>query len=540
MSLRWQKVKQRIQEGTNEAKDNLKYLTTITDIMQPLYSNQPGKMSLVIKELIETVRMTHQMAKYYGSRDNMTTLLVKISNQMIKACRAYIKDVPEDYFETEAAAQPGQKAIKKHIIYDRQPKDLLHRLGACITLNTNYQQAYNETKTDLMRQGAKPFDFSEEAIFGNFDLFCARLKKIADIVVTKDNFSSLEKTTVPGLEHIIANQNQAMVDLKVKPYDVLMHRHVLFEEDYKTYKASIDKEEKDLQAYINRMFDDKGSKLQDLINVMTQLGEILNRPGMKNHLLEKYRQLLERYHEYLTNVNDFFDQNYKCPPIPNGFTSIGGSIAWAKILAFNIQRFQKFFERVYILQDEEKAVEPGTNFDEMDDVIPIYPPSGYQVILVEYQSKIKITQLYNTLKKKLDGYQQDCIEGWVREIQEIRMSLQSTVLVEHPKTKRLYVNFDTRIAELCHEVKLLQTLNVPEAKIPESAKSITLHEEQLSQYRDQLIELIGQIEALHANLHDDTRELLQPLINKLNKKIQPLLHTVCWTSMNLPDHIAQV
>lgn len=31
--LRWQKVKQRIQEGTNEAKDNLKYLTTITDIL---------------------------------------------------------------------------------------------------------------------------------------------------------------------------------------------------------------------------------------------------------------------------------------------------------------------------------------------------------------------------------------------------------------------------------------------------------------------------------------------------------------------------
>lgn len=105
--LRWQKVKQRIQEGTNEAKDNLKYLTTITDILQPLYSNQPGKMSLVIKELIETIKMTHAMAKYYGSRDNMTTLLVKISNQMIKACRTYIKSVPEDYFEQEVQAQPG-------------------------------------------------------------------------------------------------------------------------------------------------------------------------------------------------------------------------------------------------------------------------------------------------------------------------------------------------------------------------------------------------------------------------------------------------
>lgn len=78
--LRWQNVKKRVQEGTNEAKDNLKYLTTITDILQPLYSNQPGKMTLVIGDLIETIKMTHAMAKYYGSRDNMTTLMVKISN----------------------------------------------------------------------------------------------------------------------------------------------------------------------------------------------------------------------------------------------------------------------------------------------------------------------------------------------------------------------------------------------------------------------------------------------------------------------------
>lgn len=51
------------------------------------------------------------------------------------------------------------------------------------------------------------------------------------------------------------------------------------------------------------------------------------------------------------------------------------------------------------------------------------------------------------------------------------------------------------------------------------------------------MELINQIDALHGSLHEDTKELLQPLINKLNKKVQPLLHTVCWTSMNLPEYI---
>lgn len=120
------------------------------------------------------------------------------------------------------------------------------------------------------------------------------------------------------------------------------------------------------------------------------------------------------------------------------------------------------------------------------------------------------------------------------------MSLQSTVLVEHPKTHRLYVNFDQRITELCHEVKLLQMLRVPEKLIPESAKSITLHEITLSKYKDQLVELINQIESLNESINCDCKELMKPLLTKLQKRVQPLLVSVCWTSMNLQEIITKV
>lgn len=83
--------------------------------------------------------MTHAMAKYYGSRDNMTTLMVKISNQMIKSCRIWIKTIPKELQVTES--EEGQRT-KQHIIYDRMPKDILHRIGECITLNQRYQKAY--------------------------------------------------------------------------------------------------------------------------------------------------------------------------------------------------------------------------------------------------------------------------------------------------------------------------------------------------------------------------------------------------------------
>ena len=108
------------------------------------------------------------------------------------------------------------------------------------------------------------------------------------------------------------------------------------------------------------------------------------------------------------------------------------------------------------------------------------PPEGYVCILEQEKKKRKE---YEELIKTLRTYETNLLEEWQNHIQEIRMSLQSTVLVEN-KNKRLFVNFDTRISQLCKEVKLLQTLHISDNKIPESAKSITLHEVNLSKYRD--------------------------------------------------------
>ena len=81
-------------------------------------------MSLIVGDLMEALKMVHQMAKYYGSKDNMTTLMVKISNQMVRACRAWIRTIsPEHPIHNDENA-----AIKLHFIYDRHPKDILGKI----------------------------------------------------------------------------------------------------------------------------------------------------------------------------------------------------------------------------------------------------------------------------------------------------------------------------------------------------------------------------------------------------------------------------
>jgi len=108
----------------------------LNEILQPLESNEPAKLTLVIRDLVETIKSIHESAKYYGSKDNITTLMVKITNQIIKACRIWIETISSEY--VVPVADPDSKQAKPHKLYDRNSKDILHRIGECITLNSTY------------------------------------------------------------------------------------------------------------------------------------------------------------------------------------------------------------------------------------------------------------------------------------------------------------------------------------------------------------------------------------------------------------------
>ena len=68
------------------------------------------------------------------------------------------------------------------------------------------------------------FYFSENYIFGNFDTFCRRLERIADMINTMEMFSGLGDIKIEGVD-IIANKYKTIVDsTKKKNYNLLDHR----------------------------------------------------------------------------------------------------------------------------------------------------------------------------------------------------------------------------------------------------------------------------------------------------------------------------
>ena len=101
---------------------------------------------------------------------------------MITACKSYITDRGVETVWT----LPMDQAIS--------------RLSDCIKLNEEYQRCFHKTKEKLEAMpNERRFEFSEMYIFGKFDTFTRRLKKIIEMFETMETYSHLSDSKIEGL-----------------------------------------------------------------------------------------------------------------------------------------------------------------------------------------------------------------------------------------------------------------------------------------------------------------------------------------------------
>lgn len=87
---KWRSIELRVTEALNEAKDNVKYLQTLEKFIDPLYNGDPDTIKETLPALMNSIKMIHTIARYYNTNERMTSLFVKITNQMIKRCKYMI------------------------------------------------------------------------------------------------------------------------------------------------------------------------------------------------------------------------------------------------------------------------------------------------------------------------------------------------------------------------------------------------------------------------------------------------------------------
>ncbi|NXC51172.1 DYH5 protein, partial [Penelope pileata] len=88
----WKDLDGSITVAANEAKDNVSYLYTLDKFFGSLAKASPVTMMEHVPSLMNAVCMIYCTSPYYNTSECMTSLLLKITNQMVNVCKMYLHE----------------------------------------------------------------------------------------------------------------------------------------------------------------------------------------------------------------------------------------------------------------------------------------------------------------------------------------------------------------------------------------------------------------------------------------------------------------
>ena len=152
----------------------------------------------------------------------------------------------------------------------------------------------------------------------------------------------------------------------------------------------------------------------------------LQLPGLQ--VEEKYKEIIAKYMADLQFVQSEYMEHKEDPPLARNLPPVSGKIAWSR------QLYHRIAAPVEVFQTNDQLMQlPDTK---------------------------KAIKKFNRLARVLVEYELVFLQIWTKQIDAARVSLNSTVLVRHPDTGELYVNFDKKVLELLRDVQVLQGMGV--------------------------------------------------------------------------------
>ncbi len=110
-----------------------------------------------IPGLMNAIRMIHSYSRYYHTSERMTCLFVKVTNQMITACKAHLTNNDSS------------------TVWNQERSVVLKKLNDCKHLYQEYQRCFKRTKQKIRKNPEeRQFNFSEMYMFGKFSSFVNR------------------------------------------------------------------------------------------------------------------------------------------------------------------------------------------------------------------------------------------------------------------------------------------------------------------------------------------------------------------------------
>ncbi|RLU25661.1 hypothetical protein DMN91_001818 [Ooceraea biroi] len=305
----------------NEAKDNAKFIQALEKCCHCLYLDDPVKMRDSLVSLLQTVRLIYSVSRYYNTSERTSSLMIKITNQMIAACRDYITERGRETVWSQ------DRAIARS------------RLKHCLRLNKAYRETYRLVRCSPAVT-EQEFSFSETHVFGRFDAFCARIRKILTMFDLIQDYQILFERRMEGLllgealDEAMTTFDEAKKIATSKSYDYLDSRNIDFDTDYDDFMAKTDALKEDIGDIIETNYADVWETPHG-IRFLIRFEKVSEKIPLTK-LEEKYNIVVKYCDKEIDRILKLFKRQRDDPPLPRHMPPIAGRLTWANSLKIHL------------------------------------------------------------------------------------------------------------------------------------------------------------------------------------------------------------
>nr|XP_021503796.1 dynein heavy chain 2, axonemal [Meriones unguiculatus] len=480
------KLAQQIQDGSRQAQSNLTFLSILREPYQELAFMRPRDIADKLPKLISLIRIIWVNSPHYNTRERLTSLFRKMSNEIIRLCCHSIS---------------LDRIFEGYVISSKE--DLQGCIFCCQAWKEHYLRAV-QIHTQFSNRG---WVLDQTSIFAQVDAFVQRCKDLIEVCDCQYHFARWENGNQGPLPCFFGAQgpqitrnlleiedifHKNLQTLRAVRGGILDVKNTSWHEDYNRFRAGI----KDLEVMTQNLITSAFELVRDVehgVLLLDTFHRLASREAIMRTYEKKAVDLYMLFNSELALVNR--ELNKKWPYLEPYMGQFSGQAHWMRILRRRIDRVMNCLSGAHFLPHIGTGEESIHTYQQMVQTID-------ELIRKTFQ------EWTATLDK-------DCIKR-----------LDTPLLrVSSEKAGMLDVNFDKSLLILFVEIDYWERLLF---ETPHYVMTVAERAEDLRILRENLLLVARDYNRIIAMLSPDEQALFKERIRFLDKKIHPGLKKLHW------------
>ncbi|KAI5104428.1 dynein heavy chain 2, axonemal isoform X1 [Silurus meridionalis] len=476
-----------IQNGVLQAQSNLSFLSLLKEPCEELSQLKPRQIAGKLGHILKLIRFIWVNSPHYNITERITVLLIKMSNEIIRWCSKEIS--LERIFQ-------GYASSSKEILND------------CIFCCQSWQKRY-ELTSQLYDINSQELVLSQKNLFSLLHGFiqrCTHLLEVCDCQLQfarRDEGVQLPLPCFAGhqgpeitrkLLHIEAMFDKILQNLYSGSEAMFDLKNTTWTDSYTRFRSAVKELDSMMQNLINSAFLTVRT-VESGVHLLNIFYHFSTREAIRQTLDKQAKEVYSLFNKDLVLVKKKLGQEEVCTSAH--MPQYAGQAYWALAMRHRIDR-------------------------QMEDLhCASFKPQG--------QIWQKVHEFYKQLTHTMDERIRRLFSEWSQSLDQHNLKGLDQPLLTHckEKTGMLDINFNKSILKMLNEIQYWERLKF---EVPHFVSELFQRREDLHILRENVLLLVKDYNRIIATLSPETLGLFQERIQFLDKKIQPGMSKLTWSS----------